>query len=71
MIEDILGKTLPAKRVFTLSIEHISNELIQLRKEHTGTKVTVNDFHWTLSVPAIWSDAAKQFMREVSTEVCL
>ena len=71
MIEDVLGKKLPAKRVFTLSIQHISNEVIELGKVHTGGELTGKDFHWTMSVPAIWSDAAKQFMREVATEVCL
>ena len=27
------------------------------------------DINWVLTVPAIWSDAAKQFMREAAVEV--
>jgi hypothetical protein len=28
-----------------------------------------SDIHWVLTVPAIWNDAAKQFMREAAEEV--
>ena len=28
-----------------------------------------SEINWVLTVPAIWSDAAKQFMREAAVEV--
>ena len=31
--------------------------------------VTDADVHWVLTVPAIWDDAAKQFMREAAEKV--
>lgn len=35
-----------------------------------GTMVNEDDIHWILTVPAIWADSAKQFMREAAYEVC-
>lgn len=64
-----MGKTLPAKIVFALSFEYISNDIIQMGKDNGREDVTVTDFHWALSVPAVWSDAAKQFMRLIAEEV--
>ena len=37
--------------------------------EKRGTGIENNDIHWVLTVPAIWSDSAKQFMRESANEV--
>jgi len=34
-----------------------------------GTIVKDTDYHWVLTVPAIWEDAAKQFMREAAEKV--
>lgn len=54
-----------------MSIDHITKDMVQLGKEHSGKDISKKDFHWTLSVPALWSDAAKQFMREAATEVSI
>jgi hypothetical protein len=32
-------------------------------------KLVENDIHWVLTVPAIWKDNAKQFMREAAQQV--
>ena len=37
----------------------------QLLKE----QLEEQDIHWVLTVPAIWNDVAKQFMREAAEEV--
>jgi len=34
-----------------------------------GTVIIDSDYHWVLTVPAIWEDAAKQFMREAAEKV--
>lgn len=34
-----------------------------------GKVVDEMDIHWVLTVPAIWSDGAKQFMREAAQKV--
>lgn len=36
-----------------------------------GTGITYpQEIHWVLTVPAIWDDPAKQFMREAAKKVC-
>ncbi|KAK3610273.1 hypothetical protein CHS0354_029733 [Potamilus streckersoni] len=77
LIEDETGKKLPAIDVFSLSIRSLKKHLTQmLEKRGTGVKDT--EIHWVLTVPAIWSDAAKQFMREaaekagiLSSQLCI
>lgn len=35
-----------------------------------GPNITVEDVRWVITVPAIWRQSAKQFMRYAATEVC-
>ncbi|CAG2239362.1 unnamed protein product [Mytilus edulis] len=63
VVEDITGKPLPAMDVFTHSIEALKNHLMSAL-ETQGTGVLPNEIQWVLTVPAIWSDNAKEFMRE-------
>ncbi|KAK3587988.1 hypothetical protein CHS0354_014507 [Potamilus streckersoni] len=53
--------------VFALSIKCLKNHLMkELKKKGTG--LNEEDIFWILTVPAIWNDAAKQFMREAATK---
>lgn len=61
-LEDITGRTLPALDVFSLSIRALKDHLIE-ELERQGTGLKVDEIKWVLTVPAIWSDSAKQFMR--------
>ncbi|XP_076086869.1 heat shock 70 kDa protein 12B-like [Mytilus galloprovincialis] len=63
LIEDITGKSALAMDVFSLSIQSLKDHLMETL-EKRGTSMTVNDIKWVLTVPAIWTDAAKQFMRK-------
>ncbi|KAK3610274.1 hypothetical protein CHS0354_029734 [Potamilus streckersoni] len=65
MIEDETGKKMAAIDVFSLSIRSLKNHLTQML-EKQGTGVRDTEIHWVLTVPAIWSDAAKQFMRQAA-----
>ena len=64
------GKEMNALDVFTSAInflkEHFLEELSRLDSKNP---YDVNDIRWVLTVPAIWSDAAKQFMREAAVKV--
>ncbi|XP_052083880.1 heat shock 70 kDa protein 12A-like [Mytilus californianus] len=63
VLEDVRGKPLPAIDVFSLSIQalkchlHSSIEVKNIEFDKRQTK-------WVLTVPAIWTDTAKQFMRK-------
>jgi len=67
-LEDITGRALPAIEIFSLSIRALKEHLIEeLDKQGTGLKV--DEIQWVLTVPAIWSDSAKQFMRASAEQV--
>lgn len=68
MLEDISGKPVSAMHVFSLSIKALTSHLIdQLAKQGTG--IHDDEIRWVLTVPAIWTDSAKQFMRRSANEV--
>jgi hypothetical protein len=70
MLEDSTCKKLPAKTVFKLAIQYLKEDLIKIsKKTSVDDGLTNDDIHWVLTVPAIWDDAAKQFMREAAQEV--
>ncbi|CAC5408537.1 unnamed protein product [Mytilus coruscus] len=62
-LEDITGKSVPAIDVFALSIKALVNHLMDAL-ESRGTGVISNDIQWVLTVPAIWTDNSKLFMRK-------
>lgn len=69
LLEDVSGKKLPAKTVFSLSIKYLKDDLIESsRGRIAGGGLKYEDIAWVLTVPAIWNDAAKQFMREAAIE---
>ena len=67
-IEDINGKPLSALTVFSQYICHLKDEAFNTVKMTSSDDVSMKDIRWVLTVPAIWSDAAKQFMREAAQD---
>ena len=48
----------------------MKDEAVKTIRARTGDEsYTAKDIQWVLTVPAIWSPAAKQFMREAAYEV--
>lgn len=45
--------------------EHLLKALEHIQK----VKITVDDIYFVLTVPAIWDDTAKMFMREAAVKV--
>ena len=70
-LPDMFDKELPAIDVFAAAIEYMKDHFLD--KLHDGNDdekfVTVKDIHFILTVPAIWSDLAKQFMRQAAIMV--
>jgi len=63
------GKCLLAKTVFAHSIKFLKDEAVNVIRQETGDKsYKTEDIQWVLTVPAIWSPKAKQFMREAAYE---
>lgn len=67
-IEDDNGRKMLACDVFGAVIRHLKDHLLDLLQKR-GTEISNDDIHWVLTVPAIWSDSAKQFMRESAYKV--
>ncbi|XP_060601651.1 heat shock 70 kDa protein 12A-like isoform X2 [Ruditapes philippinarum] len=65
LLEDETQKTMPALEVFALSIQCLKDCLMKL-VESQGTGVGMDDILWVLTVPAIWDDNAKAFMKEAA-----
>ncbi|XP_053400026.1 heat shock 70 kDa protein 12A-like [Mercenaria mercenaria] len=65
MIPDDKGRQMAALLVFSISIRYLKDHLMDtLGRRMTG--ILPGDIRWVLTVPAIWSDGSKQFMREAA-----
>ncbi|CAG2220776.1 unnamed protein product [Mytilus edulis] len=61
-IKDISGKKeMKAVDVFAACIEYLKNATFTRAKEQIPS-LEEEDIHWVLTVPAIWTEAARQFM---------
>lgn len=67
-IQDIHGKPFTAQEIFTISIRFLREHFLNLL-EMRNYKIPESDICYTVTVPAIWSDAAKQFMKEAAIQV--
>lgn len=68
-IKDITGKKeMKAVDVFAYCIENIKDSIFGKAKEKV-TELQEYDVHWVLTVPAIWNEAARQFMLEAAEKV--
>ncbi|XP_062609413.1 heat shock 70 kDa protein 12B-like, partial [Saccostrea cucullata] len=64
-VEDVTGKGYPAKHVFTLSIKALVHHFKEnIKKKILNIELSEKDLRWVLTVPAIWGDAAKEYMRQ-------
>ena len=67
-IDDANGRKMSAMTVFAECIRYMKSHLMK-ELDRQGTLVNDGDIHWVLTVPAIWSDSAKQFMRKAAQNV--
>ena len=70
MLKDINGREMKASDIFACCIEYIKNKVF-VRVEEAVRGLTEEQIHWMITVPAIWNESARQFMREAATKVCL
>ncbi|XP_045203759.2 heat shock 70 kDa protein 12B-like [Mercenaria mercenaria] len=65
MLKDDKGLEMPAMAVFTEGIRYLKDKLIE-SCEDRSYGLHLHEIHWVITVPAIWDDTAKQFMREAA-----
>ena len=71
MITAANGASVSAIKIFSLTLRYFRDHAIQELRDATGTKIDGEDIRWVITVPAIWRQQAKQFMREASYQVSL
>ncbi|KAL3879593.1 hypothetical protein ACJMK2_031882 [Sinanodonta woodiana] len=68
-LEDETQKSLPAKTVFSHVIRYLKEDMLKNSRDRLSSgHIREDEITWVLTVPAIWTDAAKQFMREAAIE---
>lgn len=66
-IEDISGKKMPALTIFGHSIRYLNEHLLKtVCKQKIG--MNQEDIQYVITVPAIWDQKAKQFMRKAAVQ---
>lgn len=63
------GKTMKAIDVFAASIKYLKDHFLRhINDRYQGCNINVQNVRWVLTIPAIWSNSAKQFMREAAAK---
>lgn len=70
-LEAASGRSVLAVLVFAHALRYFKDCCIkELNEQSTSaTAITTDDIQWVITVPAIWRQSAKQFMRHAATEV--
>ncbi|XP_018590086.2 heat shock protein family A (Hsp70) member 12A.3 [Scleropages formosus] len=72
MVTAANGRPFRAMKVFSESLRYLKDHALSTIGEHTsGKEFIASDVTWVLTVPAIWTAAAKQFMREAAVQAGL
>lgn len=68
LLEDEKGKKMKAMKVFSSVIGYLKDHM-WTTCENQLSGIQDSDITWVLTVPAIWNDSSKQFMREAAEKV--
>uniref|UniRef100_A0AAU0MUF1 Heat shock protein family A member 12 variant X2 n=1 Tax=Urechis unicinctus TaxID=6432 RepID=A0AAU0MUF1_UREUN len=60
------GKNRSALEVFSMALRYLKSHLIDAVEKQSSHPISRDHIRWVITVPAIWSDASKQFMREAA-----
>ena len=70
MLTSANQKRMTAFKVFSGAIKYLKDHLIDsVNKRQNAININASSIRWVITVPAIWSDHSKQFMREAAEEV--
>lgn len=70
-VEDHLGESLDALEVFSKSLNYMREVVMDMLEKDDDTHVAnnKNNIEWIITVPAIWEEVAKQFVRNAAKKV--
>ncbi|XP_074643650.1 heat shock 70 kDa protein 12A-like isoform X2 [Tubulanus polymorphus] len=62
------GTELPATKIFSSALQFFKQHALQELSDQAAIKILNEDVRWVITVPAIWKQPAKQFMRQAAYE---
>uniref|UniRef100_H3A9D6 Heat shock protein family A (Hsp70) member 12A n=1 Tax=Latimeria chalumnae TaxID=7897 RepID=H3A9D6_LATCH len=60
------GKKVKALDIFAYALQFFKEQVLKELSDQAGTEFENSDVRWVITVPAIWKQPAKQFMREAA-----
>ena len=63
------GAKMLAVVILAHALRHFSEQAVREISEQSGTALSNDDVRWVVTVPAIWTAAAKQLMRQAAYDV--
>lgn len=60
-----------ALKVFAHALRFFKSHCLQELSDQSSTRIVNDDIRWVITVPAIWRQPAKQFMRQAAYEVSI
>jgi len=72
-LRDATGKHMNALEVFSVVFEELKKKILKQINMSKSSSISVTSDHvgWMITIPAIWTDEARQFMREAATNAGL
>ncbi|XP_068713523.1 heat shock 70 kDa protein 12A-like [Montipora foliosa] len=71
LLEARNGKNVRALDIFSYSLEYLKDKALERISDESGIEYTAEEVRWVITVPAIWKQSAKQFMREAAYQAGL
>lgn len=67
-VKSVDGREMPLMTVIAESLRFIAQRALNKLEEQIGKGVNVKKIRWVLTVPALWSEEHKLFMRKAAVE---
>lgn len=62
---------LPVQKLIAMTLKYVKDELIDYVKSRDGIQLDVDQVRWVITLPAIWSEPAKQVMKDAACDAGL
>lgn len=63
------GKKVKALEIFAYALQYFKEQALKELSDQAGSDFENSDVRWVITVPAIWKQPAKQFMREAAYQI--
>ena len=63
------GERFQALDIFSYSLKFLKDKALEQIEKRSGVEYPTEEVLWVVTIPAIWKQSAKQFMREAAYQV--